>query len=113
MPIKNYSRDKLVDSDVQEGWKRIEPDIIPDHGPFTDTQDLNMSTNSCEPEDFFKHIFDDRMFTMMAEETKNNIAWKPNSWLYIIMQHRTDVILIRTKILLHHISYLFNYHISY
>ena len=46
---------------MQEGWERIEPDIFPDHGSFTDTQALNMSTNSHEPEDFFSDIFDDRM----------------------------------------------------
>ena len=74
-PIINYSRDKLVHSDVQEVWERIQPDIIPDHGPFTDTQGLSMSTNSCEPEDFFNDMFDDRMFTIMAEET-NNYATK-------------------------------------
>ena len=64
--IINYSRDKLVDSDVQEGWGRIEPDIIPDHGPFTDTQGLSMSTNSRKQEDFFNDMFDVRMFTIMA-----------------------------------------------
>ena len=48
IPIINYSRDKIVDSDVQEGWERIKPDIIPDHGPFTDNQGSNMSTNSCQ-----------------------------------------------------------------
>ena len=30
-----------------------------------------MSTDSHLPEDFFNHIFDDRMFTIMAEETNN------------------------------------------
>ena len=75
IPIVNYSRDKIVDSDAQEVWERIQPDIIPDQGPFTDNQALNMSTDSCQPEDFFHEVFDDRMFTIMAEET-NNYACK-------------------------------------
>ena len=75
IPIVNYSRDKIVDSDVQEGWERIQPDIIPNHGPFTDNKGLNMSTDSCQPEDFFNEMFDDRIFTIMVEET-NNYACK-------------------------------------
>ena len=54
IPIVSYSRDKIVDSDVQEGWERIQPDIIPDHGPFTDNEGLNMSTDSYQSEDFFQ-----------------------------------------------------------
>ena len=70
-PITNYLRDEIIDSDLQEGWEKIEPDIIPDHCPFTDSEGINMSTNSHEPEDFFNDIFEDRMFTIMAEETNN------------------------------------------
>ena len=43
-----------------------------------------MSTNSCEPEDFFNDIFDDRMFTIMAEETNNYTCQK----IHQIMQER-------------------------
>ena len=46
--------DKLVHSDVHEGWERIEPDIIPDYSPFTDIEGLNMSTNSWEPKAFLQ-----------------------------------------------------------
>ena len=70
-PITNYSTDQINDLDLANGWEKIEPDIKPDHGPFTGIQGLNMSGNSREPEDFFKDIFEDRMFTIMAEETNN------------------------------------------
>ena len=70
IPIIKYSRHKIEVLDIQEGWERIQPDIIPDYRPFTDNQGLNMSTNSCLPEDFFNDIFDERMFTVM-EETNN------------------------------------------
>ena len=75
-PITNYLRDEIIDSDLQEGWEKIEPDIIPDHCPFTDSEGINMSTNFCEPEDFFNDIFEERMFTIMAEETNNYARWK-------------------------------------
>ena len=70
-PITNYSRDQINEFDVTTGWEKIEPDIIPDHGPFTGIQGINMSGNSREPEDFFNDIFEERMFTIMAEETNN------------------------------------------
>ena len=75
-PITNYLRDEIIDSDLQEGWEKIEPDIIPDQCPFTDSEGINMSTNSREPEDFFNDIFEDRMFTIMAEETNNYVHCK-------------------------------------
>ena len=71
IPIVNYPRDEILDSDVEQGWEKIQQDIIPDHCPFTGTQGINMSTDSHLPEDFFNDIFDDRMFTIMAEETNN------------------------------------------
>ena len=74
-PIVNYPRDEILDCDIEQGWEKIQPDIIPDHYPFTGTQGINMSTDSHLPEDFFNDIFDDRMFTIMVEET-NNYAWK-------------------------------------
>ena len=70
-PIFNYPRTEILDCDVEQGWEKIEPDIIPDHCPFTGTQGMNMTTNSQLPEDFFNDIFDNRMFTIMAEETNN------------------------------------------
>ena len=70
-PIVNYPRNEILECDVEQGWEKIQPDIIPDHCPFTGTQGINMSTDSCLPEDFFNDIFDDRMFTIMAEETNN------------------------------------------
>ena len=70
-PILNYPRDEILEYDVEQGWEKIEPDIIPDHCPFTGTQGINMTNDSQLPEDFFNDIFDDRMFTIMAEETNN------------------------------------------
>ena len=70
-PITNYSRDQINEFDVATGWEKIEPDSIPNHGPFTGIQGINMSGHSRELEDFFNDLFEDRMFTIMAEETNN------------------------------------------
>lgn len=70
-PITNYSRDQVNEVDVANGWEKIEPDIIPDYGPFTGIQGINMDGHSREPEDFFNNLFEERMFTIMAEETNS------------------------------------------
>ena len=36
-----------------------------------DTPGLNLDTDSHEPEVFFNQLFDDHMFTIIAEETNN------------------------------------------
>ena len=51
--IVNYPRDEILDCDIEQGWEKIQPDIIPDHCLFTGTLGLNMSTDSRLPEDFF------------------------------------------------------------
>ena len=71
-PITNYARDQINEFDVANGWEKIEPDVIPDHGPLTGIQGINMGGgNSREPEDFFNDLFEERMFTIMADETNN------------------------------------------
>ena len=45
-PITNYFHDEIIESNVHDGWEKIEPDIIPDHCQFTDSEGINMSTNS-------------------------------------------------------------------
>ena len=58
-PITNYARDQINELDVANGWEKIEPDVIPDHGPFTGIQGINMGGNSREPEDFFNDLFEE------------------------------------------------------
>ena len=47
----------------------MENDDVPDHGPFSDAEGLNFSMESCKPEAFFNQLFDESMFTIMAQET--------------------------------------------
>ena len=69
--IVNYPRGEILDCEVEQGWEKIQPDIIFDHCPFTGTLGLNISTDTHLPEDFFNDIFYNRMFTIMAVETNN------------------------------------------
>ena len=68
-PIHNYSRDTINAEDVENWSEKIENDEEPDHRPFLDTCELNLDNDSCNPEDFFNNLFDERMFTIMADAT--------------------------------------------
>ena len=69
--IINCEGDEEVQEDVENGWTRITNDLPPNHPPFTDTPGLNLDTNARDPEIFFNQLFDERMFTIIAEETNN------------------------------------------
>ena len=60
-----------MEEDVENGWHRITNDLPPDNPQFTDIPGLNFDTHSREPEIFFNQLFDDRMFTIIVEETNN------------------------------------------
>ena len=68
-PITNFSRDTELEEDVLNGWRKVENDQVPDHGPFTDIEGLNFSMESPKPKDFFNQLFGESMFTIMARET--------------------------------------------
>ena len=70
-PIRNHSRDIPLQQDTDNGWIRIDNDQIPDQCQFTGNPGLNMNTTSQNPEDFFNNLFDERMYTILAEETNN------------------------------------------
>ena len=69
--IVNCQGDTELQEDLENGWLRITHDVPPSNPQFTDTPGLNFETNSQEPEVFFDQLFDNRMFTIMAEETNN------------------------------------------
>ena len=74
-PIVNYQRDIDLQEDIDNGWKRVDNNQVPDYCHFIGNEGLNMNTTSRNPEDFFNNLFDDRMYTIIAEET-NNYAWQ-------------------------------------
>ena len=70
-PISNFLRDTELEEDVVNGWKKVKNDEVLDLSPFTDFEGLNFSTESCNPEDFFNQLFDELMYTRMAQETNS------------------------------------------
>ena len=66
--IVNCQGDTELQENLDNGWHRIIHDVPPNNPQFTDTLGLNFETNSWEPEVFFKQLFDNRMFTIMAEK---------------------------------------------
>ena len=67
--IQICQNDKELPEDIQNGWHKITHDTPPRNPPFADTPGLNFETDSREPEVFFNQLFDERMFTIIAEET--------------------------------------------
>ena len=67
--IQICQNDKELPEDIQNGWHKITHDNPQRNPPFADTPGLNFETDSREPEVFFNELFDQRMFTIIAEET--------------------------------------------
>ena len=80
-PIHNYARDSINPEDSENGWEKIEINQEPDYGPFLDTPGLNLNTDSCNSEDFFNNLFDERMFTIIADATNDYAHGKIHSVL--------------------------------
>ena len=69
--IVNCEGDTELQEDLDNGWHRITHDVPANNPQFMDTPGLNFKTNSRKPEVFLNQLFDNRMFTIMAEETNN------------------------------------------
>ena len=69
--IENCEGDTELQEDIENGWHKITNDNPRDNPQFADTPGLNFDTDSREPEVFFNQLFDQRMFTIIAEETNN------------------------------------------
>ena len=67
--IQSCLNDTELQEDIQNGWHKISHDNPRHNPPFSDTPGLNFETDSREPEVFFNELFDQRMFTIIAEET--------------------------------------------
>ena len=67
MQIVNFEGDTELQEDLENGWLRITHDVPSSNPKFTDTPGLNFETNLQEPD----QLFNNRMFTIMAEETNN------------------------------------------
>ena len=79
--IQNYSRDTIIQEDVCNGWEKVDQDDKPDYGPFMATCGIKFDTDSCNPEDFFNNLFDNRIFTIIADTTNQYAHGKIRSIL--------------------------------
>ena len=70
-PIVNHSRDIPLQQDTDNGWIKIDNNQIPDQCQFTGNPSLNTNTTCQNLEDFSSNLFDQRMYTILAEETNN------------------------------------------
>ena len=67
--IQICQNDTELQEDIQNGLHKITHDNPRRNPPFADTPALNFEMDSREPEVFFNQLFDQRMFTIIAEET--------------------------------------------
>jgi len=69
IPIMNYNRDTEDMEDYANDWLWLNRDTGASCGPFIGTPSLLMTRTSRKPEDFFSALFDDHMWTTIADET--------------------------------------------
>ena len=69
--IENCEGDTELEEDIENGWHKVTNDTPRNNPEFMDTPGLNFDTDSREPKVFFNQLFDDHMFTIIAEETNN------------------------------------------
>ena len=62
--IQNYSRDTIIQEDVDNGWEQVDEDSKPDHGPFMATSGISLD-----------------MFTIIADVTNEYAQGKIRSIL--------------------------------
>lgn len=68
-PMVNYPGDVEFEEDYEIGWQWTERDPGPDIAPYSGFRQCLLDPEKNKPEDFFDAIFDDHMFTLMAEMT--------------------------------------------
>ena len=66
-PMVNYSGDIEIEEDYKIGWEWLECDTGPIIGPYSGFWQCLVDPAKTKPEDFFNAIFDECMFTTMAE----------------------------------------------
>ena len=66
----NFVNDVEREEDYEISWDWIEEDTGPLIGPYTGFRQCLLAPLKNKPEDFFNELFDVRMYTIMAKETK-------------------------------------------
>ena len=66
----NFANDTEREQDCEIGWEWIAEDTGPLIRPYTGFRQCLLDPLKNKPEDFFNEMFDARMYTIMAKETK-------------------------------------------
>ena len=82
-PMVNYSGDTENELDYEIGWEWLEQDTGPVIGPYSGFSQSLLDPAQNKPEDFFQALFEDRMYTIMAEQT-NKYAHKRQNCKYFL-----------------------------
>ena len=69
IPIVNYASDVEHEEDFGNGWEWTEKDPGSSCGPFISQPGLLIEPPSHTPEDFFNLLFDNSMWTLLAQQT--------------------------------------------
>ena len=71
-PMVNYQNDRELEGDYKISWEWLEPLIA----PYTGFWQCLLDPLKTKPEDFFNALFDNNMYTIMAEETNKYVHRK-------------------------------------
>ena len=64
----NYQGDIELEEDYDISWEWFEVDPGPHIAPYTGFRQCLLDPTKNQPEDFFNAVFDQNMYTIMAEE---------------------------------------------
>ena len=78
-PIVNYQGDTENELDYELGWEWVEEDPGPMIAPYSGFRQSLLDPAKNKPEDFFEALFEDRMYTIMADETNRDANNRRNS----------------------------------
>ena len=65
----NYQNKHELEEDYELGWYWLEVDTGPGIAPYSGFRQCLLDPMQNKPEHFFEALFDQRMYTIMAEET--------------------------------------------
>ena len=81
-PMVNFPNDTEREEDYELGWEWHEVDPGPLIAPYNGFHQCLLDPTMNKPEDFFNALFQDRMYTVMAEETNKYAQRKKQACKY-------------------------------
>ena len=81
-PMVNYQNDRELEEDYEIDCEWFECDTVPLIAPYTGFRQCLLDLIKTKPEDFFNALFDDNLYTIMAEETNKYAHRKKQTHKY-------------------------------